>query len=163
MKRFDKSEFTKGLLPGSILLKLTRILYSQKKQKEIFEPIITDWWIEYLDALDEKNVWKARWINVRYIFAFLTIGRPKISLLYNSPFSYKLLKITDFLYSPETQKEVFEALVGDWQQRYLEALSKNKINKARWINIQQTYKFILVMIQMSPIGDFIELVKKIAK
>ena len=46
--------------------------YSNKIQKEIFEPIATDWQKEYFEALSKKEIWKSRWINVRYTYAFLS-------------------------------------------------------------------------------------------
>jgi hypothetical protein len=76
---------------------------------------------------------------------------------------YKLLKITAFIYSPKTQKEIFEPIVTDWQEEYFEALSKKEIWKARWINVRYTYAFIVAMWQKSPIGDLIEFIQKFAK
>ncbi len=55
----------------SKLLYSTKFLYSHKIQKEIFESIIADWQEEYFEALFKKEIWKARWINVRYTYAFL--------------------------------------------------------------------------------------------
>lgn len=49
----------------------SNFLFSTKTQKEVFEPIVTDWQEEYFDALFKKEIWKARWINVRYTYAFL--------------------------------------------------------------------------------------------
>ncbi len=46
-------------------------MFSTKTQKEIFEPIVADWQEEYFEALFKKEIWKARWINVRYTYAFL--------------------------------------------------------------------------------------------
>lgn len=51
--------------------KFAWFLYSTKTQKEIFEPIIADWQKEYFEALSRNEIWKARWIKVRYIYAFL--------------------------------------------------------------------------------------------
>jgi hypothetical protein len=52
-------------------LRISNFLFSNKNQKEIFEPIIVDWQEEYFQALFKKEIWKARWINVRYTYAFL--------------------------------------------------------------------------------------------
>ena len=82
--------------------------------------------------------------------------------IYNTPGS-QWLKISKFLYSPKTQKEVFELIVADWHEEYFEALNKKENWKARWINVRYTYAFLVAMWQKSPIGDLIEFVTKIAK
>jgi hypothetical protein len=53
------------------LLVISSFFYSAKNQKEIFEPILADWQEEYFEALFKKEIWKARWINVRYTYTFL--------------------------------------------------------------------------------------------
>jgi hypothetical protein len=59
-------------IPTSVkLLVICRFIYSSKTQKEIFEPIASDWQEEYFEALNKKVIWKARWINLRYTYAFL--------------------------------------------------------------------------------------------
>ncbi len=60
-----------GRLTNIEFVYIIRFLYSSKTRKEIFEPIIADWQEEYFEALFKKEIWKARWINVRYIYAFL--------------------------------------------------------------------------------------------
>lgn len=82
---------------------------------------------------------------------------PKSSLFYN------FLKITTFLYSTQTQKQVFEPIASDWEEEYFEALFKKEIWKARWINVRYTYAFLAAMWQKSPIGDLIEFISKFAK
>jgi len=52
-------------------LQVSKFLCSHKIQIEVFEPIIADWQVEYFEALFKKEIWKARWINVRYTYAFL--------------------------------------------------------------------------------------------
>jgi len=49
----------------------SNFLFSNKNQKEVFEPIIADWQKEYFEALSKKEIRKARWINVRHTYAFL--------------------------------------------------------------------------------------------
>lgn len=56
---------------SSNLLIITGFLYSNKTQREIFESVAADWQEEYFEALFKKEIWKARWINVRYTYAFL--------------------------------------------------------------------------------------------
>lgn len=59
------------LLPSRFWLKLVLFLYSSKDVKEVFEPIASDWQEEYFEVLSKKEIWKTRWINVRYTYAFL--------------------------------------------------------------------------------------------
>ncbi len=54
------------------LLLISSFFYSPKNQKEVFEPIVIDLQEEYFEALFKKKIWKARWINLRYTYAFLT-------------------------------------------------------------------------------------------
>ena len=50
---------------------IVHFFYSDKIQKEVFDPIVADWQEEYFEALFKKEIWKARWINVRYTYAFI--------------------------------------------------------------------------------------------
>jgi len=77
--------------------------------------------------------------------------------------STNLLKISDFLFSPKTQKEIFEPIAADWQEEYFEALFKKEIWKVRWINVRYTYAFLAAMWQKSLIGDLIEFICKLVK
>lgn len=52
-------------------LEVSKFLFSLKTQKDTFEPIIADWQEEYFEALFKKEIWKARWINIRYTYAFI--------------------------------------------------------------------------------------------
>lgn len=56
---------------SSKLLFVSGFLFSKINQKEVFELIVADWQEEYFEALPQKEIWKSRWINVRYIYAFL--------------------------------------------------------------------------------------------
>lgn len=53
------------------LMRITKLFYSKKTHVEVFESIVADWQVEYFEALFKKESWKARWINVRYTYAFL--------------------------------------------------------------------------------------------
>ena len=53
------------------LEQIVYFFYSNRIQKEIFEPITADWQKEYFEALSKKEIWKVRWINVRYTYAFI--------------------------------------------------------------------------------------------
>jgi hypothetical protein len=85
------------------------------------------------------------------------------SKIFYSISGHRCLKISEFLYSSKTQKEVFEPIVADWLAEYCKALSKKEIWKARWINVRYTYAFLVAMWQKSPLGDLIEFISKIAK
>lgn len=57
---------------NDFLLKMSTFLFSRKNQKEVFDPIIKDWQQELdFERMFNKNIWKIRWINVRYTYAFL--------------------------------------------------------------------------------------------
>ncbi len=53
------------------LLCITDFLYSKKTCENVFLRIVSDWQEECFEALFKKEIWKARWINVRYTYAFL--------------------------------------------------------------------------------------------
>ena len=57
--------------PSIMLNTITKFCFSIKNNKEVFKPIIADWQDEYFEALFKKEIWKERWINVRYTYAFL--------------------------------------------------------------------------------------------
>lgn len=81
----------------------------------------------------------------------------------SQPSRYKLLKLTEILFSAKTYKEVFLESMGDWDHEIYEALKKDRDAKLFMINFRNTYAFLLTMWQKSPIGDLIEFVVKIAK
>jgi hypothetical protein len=55
----------------SFWLSITKFLYSPSTFKNVFVPIVSDWREEIYEALNKKEIWKARWINVRYTYAFI--------------------------------------------------------------------------------------------
>ncbi len=59
------------------LSQIIDFLFSKKNQEEVFYQIIADWQEEYFEALFKKEIWKARWINVRYTYAFIGVMRQK--------------------------------------------------------------------------------------
>lgn len=85
------------------------------------------------------------------------------SLISDKSLRYKLLKITNFLFSQKTNNEIFIPINSDWNEEYFEALFKKEDWKARWINVRYTYAFLTAMWMKSPIGDLIEFVRKFAK
>ena len=56
--------------PGTQLLKIVDFLFRPSTVKLTFEPLISDWQFEYFEALNQRRTIKARWINIRYRFAF---------------------------------------------------------------------------------------------
>jgi len=68
-RRTDKN--SPLLFPSTNLLKLSGFFFSAKTHNEVFKSIYADWQEEYFEALFRKEIWKARWINVRYTYAFL--------------------------------------------------------------------------------------------
>ena len=56
--------------PGGNLLRIVDFLFSKRTLSLTFTPLVTDWRIEYFEALQEGRVWKARWISFRYYWAF---------------------------------------------------------------------------------------------
>lgn len=59
--------------PGSKLIKVASFLYSPKIVENVFMPLVHDWRLEYFEAFNNKNRWKARWISVRYRWAFFEV------------------------------------------------------------------------------------------
>lgn len=57
--------------PGVALLSLVKFFYSPETVEYRFEPIIADWHFEYFNALELKELWKARWISIRYTCRFI--------------------------------------------------------------------------------------------
>lgn len=81
----------------------------------------------------------------------------------SQPLRYKLLKLSELLYSPLTQKEIFLPAMADWDKEIYDALVKNRDAELFIVNARNTYGFILAMWRKSPIGDLIEFIIKIAK
>jgi hypothetical protein len=57
--------------PGVILLRIVIFLYSPTAVDEVFMPLIGDWRKENFDALVRGEIWKARWINLRYVMSLV--------------------------------------------------------------------------------------------
>jgi|SRR5688500_15345331 hypothetical protein len=53
------------------LLSIVRFLYCPTDVEMTFEPIIADWQEELFKATNTNKMWKAKWINVYYRFAFI--------------------------------------------------------------------------------------------
>jgi hypothetical protein len=58
------------LPPGHTLLRVLDFFFSPKTVALTFKPLLGDWHLEYFEALKEKRNLKARWISVRYYWAF---------------------------------------------------------------------------------------------
>jgi hypothetical protein len=72
-----------------------------------------------------------------------------------------LWEIPNWAFSSKTKKEVFDPLMSDWQNELLEAKQQDQTWKALEINIKYSGAFIWAMLQRSPIGDAVEVVRKI--
>lgn len=58
------------LFPGYKLAKCCEFIFSKKDYERIIEPLISDWLEEWTEATIDNNLWKARWLQCRYLFAF---------------------------------------------------------------------------------------------
>jgi len=56
--------------PGYVILKIADFLWSHKTLTLTFEPLVADWRHEYCEALQGGRRMKARWICIRYYWAF---------------------------------------------------------------------------------------------
>lgn len=59
--------------PGATLLSIVDFLYSPRTVEHTFKPLISDWRLEYYEAIKAKRKWKARWICVRNYFVFAKV------------------------------------------------------------------------------------------
>lgn len=57
--------------PGSRMSAIAAWLYSKKTFSRVFADQINDLQIEYIEAIGKGRPWHARWIRVRYGFAFM--------------------------------------------------------------------------------------------
>ena len=65
--------------PGSNLLILVEYFYSPKIVEGVFKQIVADWRGEYFEALQQRRLWKARLVNIRYLFSFvMAMGLSKV-------------------------------------------------------------------------------------
>ncbi len=56
--------------PGAQLMRIARFLFSREAIDEVFVPTYNDFWHEYAEAKVKEENWKARWIRLRYYWAF---------------------------------------------------------------------------------------------
>jgi hypothetical protein len=56
--------------PGSLLLEIIDFFFSKKTVLLTFQPLIADWREEFFEALDANRYCKARWVSLRYYWAF---------------------------------------------------------------------------------------------
>jgi hypothetical protein len=80
----------------------------------------------------------------------------------STPSRYKLLKLSQLLFSAKTQNETFLPAMSDWDEEIFELLKKDKYASVFMINVRNAYGFIMAMWQKSPLGDLLEYVRKIA-
>jgi hypothetical protein len=73
------SKSSVGKPPGTRWLSFVVFFYSPKTVELTFKPIIGEWQHEIFEALKEKRTIKARWISMRYRWAFLkAMGLSKV-------------------------------------------------------------------------------------
>ena len=56
--------------PGFGLLRIAKFVFSKKAREQVFVPIICDMQVEHINALEEGNLLKARWVVIRGQFSF---------------------------------------------------------------------------------------------
>ncbi len=56
--------------PGAQLMRVARFFFSREAIDEVFVPTYNDFWHEYAEAKVKGESWKARWIRLRYYWAF---------------------------------------------------------------------------------------------
>jgi len=56
---------------GSSLRDIAEFVFSKKSFEQIYDPLISDLRVEYLDALASNRKWKARWVRARGYGSFL--------------------------------------------------------------------------------------------
>jgi hypothetical protein len=69
--------------PGTNLLRFVDFFFAASTMEKTFKPLVADWRTEYFDALQQGRKIKARWISVRYMWAFmLAMGLSRIMALF---------------------------------------------------------------------------------
>lgn len=56
--------------PGVRLTRWSEFVFSKKAFRQVFGPVLADMQFEYFEALAERALWKARWVQVRGYCAF---------------------------------------------------------------------------------------------
>jgi hypothetical protein len=57
-------------MPGYGLARISKLIYSKKTFEEVFEPAISDMQVEYLEAIEQGELHKAKWVVLRGRFSF---------------------------------------------------------------------------------------------
>lgn len=71
--------------PGTDLLKMAEFFCARRTLTGMVMPLMADWRIEYFEALKDGRNLKARWISVRYRWAFVkTLGLGKVLELFKA-------------------------------------------------------------------------------
>lgn len=63
------------------------------------------------------------------------------------PPGHRLLKLAEMFYSQKTYKGVFEPLLADWQNEYLEVLAAGRTRKCRLMRLQLAYYFASTVVE----------------
>ncbi len=91
LRRLNNEDYF--LISSNNFLKIADFVFTQKTRKEVFEPIFADWQEEYFEALFKKEIGKARWVNVRYTYAFVAAMWMKSPIGDLIEFVIKIIKI----------------------------------------------------------------------
>lgn len=69
--------------PGRLLRRFAEFVFTKKTMREVFEPTLVDFEMEYLEALQDGNVWKIRWVRIRGYWSFWSavVAQAPLSLL----------------------------------------------------------------------------------
>jgi hypothetical protein len=90
-------------------------------------------------------------LNVHIFFNIVSLGlwskfiMPDSLKTFQLPPGQKLYELADFLFSKQTNERVFFPVVADMREEYFEALSQNRIWKARWVHVRGTWSFVAAM------------------
>lgn len=93
--------------------------------------------------------------NIKILVNGLTPNNSESKIIMSS--RYRLFRLSDFFLSANDRKNIFEPLIGDWNEELFEALKNKQIWRARWINISYTYAFFIAMWQRVSIFNSIEM------
>jgi hypothetical protein len=53
---------------------LAEFCCSRKTYEMVFKPLLADYYAEYVEAVARRRPWRARWLRVVYVAAFLSTG-----------------------------------------------------------------------------------------
>ena len=110
-------------------------------------------WTDLAVRVAVLSVCALLWTGITATWAGLAFGSilfwAKEGVRFNSrlfkPSGNLLLSMAEFLYSSKTYQRVFLPIISDMREEYFEALSQNRIWKARWVRVRGTWSFFAAM------------------